>query len=135
MFLFLFCALMILTMPSEGALEAKIVAVSVAVAALLQVAKQAPVLAPYLKGWYAVVVNVVLSVVGVYAVTPAAQVFTLQTFVTVMTAALAAAGVHGTATKMAAYHKEAKMAKMRAAAVKVDTMMSPVPSKSGSIKP
>jgi hypothetical protein len=129
MFLFLSLVLLTLTMPSEGVLEAKIVGVSVAVAALLQVCKQAPVLAPYLKGWIAVAVNVVLSVVGVYAVTPAAQVFTLQTFVTVLTAALAAAGVHGTATKMAAYHQEAKMAKLaklEAAQVKAADNMTPI---------
>jgi hypothetical protein len=95
-------ALLVLTMPSEGMVEAKIVAISIAVSALLQVCKKAPVLAPFLQGWTAVVVNIVLSIVGVYAVVQPADVFSLNTFVTVLTAALAAAGVHGTTTKLMA---------------------------------
>jgi hypothetical protein len=108
--------LIAMTMPSEGLVEAKIVGISIAVAAILQVCKQAPVLQRWLQGWTAVVINIVMSIVGVYAVVQPDQVFTLQTFVTVLTAALAAAGVHGTATKLLKRAKDKKEAKLWVAA-------------------
>jgi uncharacterized membrane-anchored protein YitT (DUF2179 family) len=142
MFTSLCFALLVLTMPSEGMVEAKIVAISIAVSALLQVCKKAPVLAPFLQGWTAVVVNIVLSIVGVYAVVQPADVFSLNTFVTVLTAALAAAGVHGTTTKLMARSAEKKAAAKWAiaesekrAAFRRDPMASTMGDVSSSSKP
>lgn len=110
--MFTLLCFVLMTMPSEALVEAKIVAISIAVSAIVQVLKKAPVLTPYIQGWVAVTINIVLSIVGVYAVVQPDQVFTLQTFVTVLTAALAAAGVHGTATKLMAQSRKRQADRM-----------------------
>jgi hypothetical protein len=114
MFSILCLFVLILTMPSELTVETKVISISIAVSAIMLVLKQAPVLQKWIQGWVAIAVNVVLSVVGVYAVVQPSQVFTLQTFLTVLTAALAAAGVHGTTTKMMARSRAIKDAKFNA---------------------
>lgn len=77
----------------NAALAGKIIGVSSAIYALLQGVKQ---VIPALKGWVAVVANVLLAVVGVIVVTPADAFFSLQTLTTVIVTALTAAGIHGT---------------------------------------
>lgn len=81
---------------------AKIIAVAGFVYTLIQVLKQAPVLAPYLQGWIAIVINIVFSIVGIVMAVPSDQLYSSTTFFAVLTAALAAAGVHGTTSKLAA---------------------------------
>ena len=67
---------------------------------ILQILKQSSVLAPYIVGWVAVVLNAVLSALGLLLVIPAAQLYdpaTLAaTFTTWLGIVLGAAGVHGT---------------------------------------
>ena len=63
---------------------------------LIQIAKQATILQPYLKGWIAIAVNIAFSIAGALMVIPAGQVFTFQTAATILTVALTAAGAHGT---------------------------------------
>ena len=84
--------LLALTLPPA----AKVLAVSAGVYATLQIIKQAPVVQPWLKGWIAVVFNIVFSIIGAYIAVPADQFYSLQTWLAILTAALGAAGIHGT---------------------------------------
>lgn len=76
----------------------KVLAVAGAVYGILQALKQPNALTPYIKGWVAICLNVLLSAGGVILATPADQLYTSQTVLAILAAALAAAGVHGTIT-------------------------------------
>lgn len=71
----------------------KVLAVAGVVYAVLQALKQA---FPAISGWWAVALNIVFSSVGVLIAVPTDQVFSVATLTAVLTAAIAAAGVHGT---------------------------------------
>lgn len=90
----------LISFPPAAVLEVKTLAIAAGVYSIIQVLKQAPVLQPYLKGWLAIALNVLLSITGALMVIPAGQVFTFPTIVTVLSAALAAAGVHGTVNSL-----------------------------------
>lgn len=81
---------------------AKILWISGFVYAVIQVLKQAPVLQPYLQGWLAILFNVIFAGAGVLATVPAEQLWSVSTFIAFLTAVLAAAGIHGTTSKLAA---------------------------------
>jgi hypothetical protein len=70
----------------------KVLAVSAVVYAALQAIKKT---FPAVSGWWAVALNVGLSIGGVLAVVPVEQVLSLSTLTAVLTAAIAAAGIHG----------------------------------------
>jgi hypothetical protein len=67
---------------------------------IIQILKQSPVLAPYIKGWVAVALNATLSALGLLLAIPPAQLYdptTLGvTFTTWLGIVLGAAGIHGT---------------------------------------
>jgi hypothetical protein len=79
---------------------AKVLAISGSVYGILLGAKKIPALTQYLTGWVAVAFNVVLSVIGMVIAIPADQLYTENTALTLITAALGAAGVHGTVKSM-----------------------------------
>ena len=79
---------------------AKVLAVSGSVYGILLGAKKIPALTQYLTGWVSVAFNVVLSVIGLVIAIPADQLYTTNTALTLLTAALTAAGVHGTVKPM-----------------------------------
>lgn len=79
---------------------AKIISISVAVYALIQLLKQAPQLAPYLTGWRSLAVNTAFCVVGVVAITPPDQLYTFATVMQIAQALGGAAGIHGTISKL-----------------------------------
>jgi hypothetical protein len=79
---------------------AKVLAVSGSVYGILLGAKKIPALTQYLTGWVAVAFNVVLSVIGLVIAIPADQLYTANTALTLLSAALGAAGVHGTVKSM-----------------------------------
>lgn len=93
-----FCLLIVAV--SMSTVAAKIVAISAVVFAVLQALKKAPAVGSYLHGWLAIALNVALSVTGVLMVVAPAQVFSLQTLLTVLTAALSASGIHGAYSSM-----------------------------------
>ena len=74
----------------------KVIAVSGLVYAVIQGAKKSPWLGSMIQGWWAVALNVVLTVSGIVAVIPADQLYTMQTLETTILAVLASAGIHGT---------------------------------------
>lgn len=81
----------------------KVLAVVGAVYGILQSLKKVPVLAPYLTGWIAMILNVALSVLGTLVTIPADQLYTqgtLNALVTVIITSLSAAGIHGTVKSM-----------------------------------
>jgi len=79
---------------------AKVLAIVAVVYAVIQGLKQAPWFAPYLNGWVAVLVNVLLSAGGVLVITSPDQLYTLATLQNLLLAILGSAGVHGTISKV-----------------------------------
>lgn len=76
---------------------AKTLIVIGAVFAILQAAKLSPWLATYVvNGWKAVVLNVLLTACGILIAVPASNLYTINTFVLVITSVLGSAGIHGT---------------------------------------
>lgn len=76
--------------------QTKILTIIGGVYALLQAVKKfVPV-----KGYLAVALNVVFSVLGVVTVVQPQDLFSLNTLVAVLTAAAGAAGIHGTVSKL-----------------------------------
>jgi hypothetical protein len=78
---------------SVTALSVKLAVVIPAVYAVLQVLKK---IFPSIGGWGAVALNLGLTVVGILVTTPPDQYFTGATLAAIVTAALGAAGFHGT---------------------------------------
>lgn len=75
---------------------ASVLLVSGAVYAVLQTLKAFKPLQPYIGGWVALALNVVLSVLGVVTVLDPAQLYTWGTLQLLLTAIFGAAGIHGT---------------------------------------
>ena len=76
---------------------AKTLVVIVAVFTILQAMKLSPWLNQYVvTGWKAVGLNVLLTIGGLLVTVPAANLYTLNTFVLVITSVLGSAGLHGT---------------------------------------
>jgi hypothetical protein len=90
--MFALLLLVALTIPPA----AKVLAVTAVVYATIQALKKVPTLAPYLKGWVAVAVNILFSASGLIITIPAAQLYTQETLLTLITTVLTAAGIHGT---------------------------------------
>lgn len=67
-----------------------------AVFTILQSAKLSPWFGKYIYGWRALVLNVLLTALGLLATVPAASLYTLNTLVLVITTTLGSAGIHGT---------------------------------------
>ena len=98
MITFLMCTILLFAITIPPA--AKVLAVAVLVYAVMQAAKQSPWLSPYLTGWLAVAINVILTILGVVTVTPADQLYTMATLQAVLITVLSAAGIHGTVSKV-----------------------------------
>ena len=81
---------------------AKVLAVVAMVYPLIQGLKKIPTLTPYIQGWWAVALNVALSALGLLVTIPADQLYTTNTALALVTAILAAAGVHGTVSTLSA---------------------------------
>lgn len=84
----------------SGIDASKVLAIMASVFAILQAAKKA---FPALSGWYAVAINVAISVIGMLVVIPPDKLFSLETLTTAalaLIAALGAAGIHGTYTNV-----------------------------------
>ena len=75
---------------------AKVLAVIAVVYPVIQLLKKVPALTPYLTGWVAVGLNAVLTACGLLLTIPPDQLYTTNTLITLLTAILGAAGVHGT---------------------------------------
>jgi hypothetical protein len=75
----------------------RIIAIAGVLVTLIQMLKMR---FPGLGGWYAIALNVTLSVAGVLAITTPANMLTIDTLGNVLTAAAIAAGIHGTAKLM-----------------------------------
>lgn len=73
-------------------LPTKVIAVSGSIYALIQMLKQK---LPGLQGNWAVLLNLVASFAGIFAVMPKDQFFTVQTMAAVITAFVGAGGIHG----------------------------------------
>lgn len=73
-------------------LPTKVIAVSGSIYALIQLLKQK---LPGLQGNWAVLLNLVASFAGIFAVMPKDQFFTVQTMAAVITAFVGAGGIHG----------------------------------------
>jgi len=80
---------------STSVVAAKIIGISAVVFVVLQALKKAPAVGPYLHGWLAIALNVALSIAGILSVLTPDQVFSWQTLIAVLTAALSASGIHG----------------------------------------
>ena len=89
---------------------AKVVAAFILIYALMFGLKKIPALVPYLQGWLAIVVNIVLAVASLF-VPPSgiqpSQLYTMSTgmavinaILTAITTSAAAAGIHGTIKSM-----------------------------------
>ena len=98
MITFLMCTILLFAIAIPPA--AKVLAVAVLVYGVMQAAKQSPWLSPYLQGWLAVLVNVVLTILGVVTVTPPDQLYTLATLQAVLITVLSSAGIHGTVSRV-----------------------------------
>ena len=96
-FFFLLTALTIVVPPA-----AKMLAIVAVVYPLIQGLKKIPALTPYIKGWWAIALNVALSALGLLITIPADQLYTTNTALALVTAILAAAGVHGTVSNLSA---------------------------------
>src|SRR3954468_16413947 len=83
----------------DGTMAAKVIAIAVIIYPILQGVKKA---IPSLSGWYAVALNVVLALGGVIVAVPANQLFSVGTLLMFITAATAAAGIHGTIKSLTA---------------------------------
>lgn len=79
---------------------AKVLAISVAVYGVLQALKRMPWFNNLLKGWWSVAFNVLFSIVGVVAVSPAGDLYSMDTVIRIIQAIGTAAGIHGTVTLM-----------------------------------
>jgi hypothetical protein len=79
---------------------AKVLAVVAVIYPLIQGLKKIPALTPYLKGWWAIALNVALTICGDLIVVPADQLYTTNTLLALVTGALASAGVHGTISSL-----------------------------------
>lgn len=81
---------------------AKVLAVVALVYPLVQALKKAPLLAPYIKGWVAIALNVVLSAGGLLIAVPADQLYSTNTLIALVQVVLGAAGIHGTVSALTA---------------------------------
>ena len=75
---------------------AKVLAVSASVYGILLAAKKVSALTKFLQGWVSIAFNVALTITGLIIAIPADQLYTANTAITLISTALAAAGVHGT---------------------------------------
>ena len=75
---------------------AKVLAIVAVVYPLIQLLKEIPALTPYIKGWWAVALNVALSALSLLITVPADQLYSVNTLLALVTVILGAAGVHGT---------------------------------------
>lgn len=78
---------------------AKVLVVIGGVYTVLQAIKNIPLLKPYIVGWVAILLNVLLSVGALFATVPSDQLYTQGTFNAIVSAiaiGLGAAGIHGT---------------------------------------
>lgn len=78
---------------------AKTLAVVAVVYGVLQLLKKVPVLTQYITGWWAIALNIVLSVCGLLVTIPPSQLYSTNTLNSIFTAVLAilsSAGIHGT---------------------------------------
>ena len=98
MHLCLSCGLMVFVFTVPPAV--KVLAIAAFVYAIMQAAKKSPWLSPYLKGWVAVAVNVVLTIAGIVMAIPANQLYTMDTLQLILITVLTSAGVHGTVSKL-----------------------------------
>lgn len=88
---FLFLLKFALTVPTP----VKALAIAAAVYAILQAAKASPWLGKYITGWWALILNGLLTVLAFIATVPAAQLYTWGTVEAIVLTILGGAGIHG----------------------------------------
>lgn len=89
---FLALILLAITIPPA----AKVLAVMGAVYGFIALLKKSPAVTPYLTGMVAVILNVVVTVLGLLIALPANQLYTMNTLLLIITTVLGSAGIHGT---------------------------------------
>ena len=89
----------LLALALSTATSAKILGIAGAVYAILQVAKK---IFPALSGWWALGMNIGLSVAAVLVTVTPENLFSVDTLVAVLTAIAASAGIHGTVKNLSA---------------------------------
>lgn len=81
---------------------AKTIAVIGSVYGLLQGLKKIPALTPFITGWKAIVLNVILTACGLLITIPPDQLYTTNTLLLLITTGAGAAGIHGTVKALSA---------------------------------
>jgi len=76
---------------------ARTLTVMIAVYAIILAAKQSPWLKQYLTGWISVLVNFLITVLGLFIAVPADQLYSWNTLVAVIVSVLGSSGIHGMA--------------------------------------
>jgi hypothetical protein len=94
---------------------AKILTIAVIVYGVLQTLKQSPLIGPYISGWVAIALNVILNALGAMVAIPSDQLYTTNSLLTILTAALGSAGIHGTVSTLANSSKPAAVSGVNAA--------------------
>jgi len=89
---------------------AKILAIAVLVYGILQILKQSPLIGPYITGSVAAALNLVLNALGALVAIPSDQLYTTNSLLIILTAALGSAGIHGTVSKLVYSSKPAAVA-------------------------
>jgi len=79
---------------------AKVLAVIALVYPIIQGLKKIPAFTADLTGWWAILLNVLLSAGGLIITIPADQLYTLNTAMLLVTTIAGAAGIHGTVSAM-----------------------------------
>lgn len=97
---------MVLTFPPA----AKILAIAVVVYGVLQIVKHSPLIGPYITGTVAAALNLVLNALGAAIAIPSDQLYTTNSLLIILTAALGSAGIHGTVSRLTNLSKPAAVA-------------------------
>lgn len=97
--------LLALFIPSFGLpipTAAQLLVVLTAVFTIMSAAKISPWLGPKLKGWVSVVLNIILTVLGLVIAVPANQLYTWPGFIALIVTVLGSSGIHGMVTNVPA---------------------------------
>jgi hypothetical protein len=86
---------------------AKMLAILTLVYGILQIVKKSPLIGPYINGWVAIALNLVLNALGAIIVISPDQLYTTNSLLVILTAALGSAGIHGTVSKLTNLPKSA----------------------------
>lgn len=73
----------------------KALAIAASVYGILQAAKASPWLGQYISGWWALLLNGALTILGFLVTVPADQLYTGATLTAIIVTTLGSAGIHG----------------------------------------